>query len=99
MRLLLRYARTTIRYALTALARMGTSAEIKTKAMRRFQLRNAMPANKTPTRIDDVKYRIPLQASAIFQSPEGVDKRKPSCTAGIPESRSAGWFSLINAFW
>ena len=68
---------------------MGTSAETKTKVTRRFQLRNATPANKTPTTIDDVKYRTPLQASAIFQSPEGVDKTKPSCTAGIPESRSA----------
>ena len=89
IRLLLRYAKTTIRYALIALARMGTRAEIEIRAKRRFQLRNAIPANKTPTTMDDVKYRIPLHASAIFQSPEGVDKTKPSCTAGIPENRSA----------
>src|SRR5271165_7625215 len=89
MRLLLKYARRMIRYALTALARMGTKNEIATKVMRRFQLRNAIPANNTPMRTDDVRYRIPLQASAIFQSPDGVDIKSPFCTAGTPDSRTA----------
>ena len=51
--------------------------------MRRFQLRNAIPANRTPTTIEDVKYRIPLQASAIFQSPEGVEKQNRPASPGF----------------
>src|SRR5208282_5978840 len=89
MRLLLKYARRMIRYALTALARTGTRTDITTRATRRFQLRYAIPANNTPMRTDDVRYRTPLQASAILQSPDGVDIRSPFCTAGIPENRTA----------
>src|SRR6266481_3993251 len=68
---------------------MGTTAEAMKKPIRRTHVLYSSPANRNPTAKEDVRYRMPLHASATSHFPVGTEMNRPSSRTGTPQRSSA----------